>query len=34
MYLIYTVPALLFSACLSYLFDTIESGQFLFPIAR
>ncbi len=34
MYLLYSFPILLFAACFSYAFDTVESGQFVFPISR
>ncbi|XP_059079473.1 cholesterol transporter ABCA5-like isoform X1 [Tigriopus californicus] len=33
LYLIYTPAALLFCSAISYLFDKVENGQFLFPIA-
>eukprot|EP00095_Tigriopus_kingsejongensis_P007732 maker-scaffold200_size264178-snap-gene-0.9 protein:Tk07732 transcript:maker-scaffold200_size264178-snap-gene-0.9-mRNA-1 annotation:"atp-binding cassette sub-family a member 5" len=32
-YLIYTPASLLFSSTISYMFDKVENGQFLFPIA-
>ncbi|XP_023324416.1 ATP-binding cassette sub-family A member 9 [Eurytemora carolleeae] len=33
LYFLYTVPSTLFVSCISYLFDTLETGQFLFPIS-
>ena len=34
MYLLYIIPGLLYIGSVSYLFDTIESGQFVFAFAR
>ena len=34
LYFLYIVPGLLCIGCISYLFNNIESGQFVFALAR
>ena len=34
MYFLYILPGLLYIGCMSYFFDNIESGQFIFAFAR